>query len=221
MVVGFVYEGVTDVPVLQAVVDAILGPDYEARFIQPDRDALSSLTGWAEVKKWCEQNGAALSDFLTWTGIDLLIIHLDADIRQQVKATTTTELCTKVKGWLRHGAKDHRLLIVIPAQAIEAWLLAAHVAPSPELERHPDPARLLVSHRLISGSTDGKPIKDRMKYEDLASKLTQRVTDLRGVLVELNRFAGKLELAAPRLGRAGGPSALIAKPPRRGKRRDP
>jgi len=219
MVVGFVYEGITDVPVLQAVVDAVLGPDYEPRFIQPDRDALSPSTGWTEVRKWCEQNGAGLSDYLTWVKIDLLVIHLDADVREQVRATNTADLCTNIKGWLRHGAKDHRLIIVIPAQAIEAWLVAAHVAVNPQLEQEPAPVRRLVQRGLITGSKDGKPIKQLSQYRNLSSKLTMRVAELRGVLHELDRFAGKLESAAARLGRPVTPTHSIGKAPRRGKHR--
>jgi len=218
MVVGFIYEGVTDIPVLQAVVDAVLGPDYEARFIQPERDALGGLTGWTEVKKWCERSGDALSDLLTWTSIDLLILQIDADVRTEVRARTTADLCATVKGWLGHGARDPRLVIVIPAQAIEAWLLAAHVAPSPQLEQQAHPARQLVRHHLLSGAADGRPIKDRARYEALSVKLTERVAELRDVLPELDRFVSKLELAAIRLGRPVAPPAQAEKQ-RRGKKR--
>ena len=38
--IGFVCEGPTDTPILEAVVEAIVGPAFEPRYIQPDRDNL-------------------------------------------------------------------------------------------------------------------------------------------------------------------------------------
>jgi hypothetical protein len=202
-VIGFVCEGVTDLPILQSVVDAVIGKDYVTRTIRPETHALAPRSGWTEVQSWCERNGPTLADQLTYSNIDILIVHVDADIASQVRASETSGICAAVKHWLDRGASDRRLVIVIPAQASEAWLLAAHTATTPQLESEADPARQLVARRLISANEKGQPVKDLKIYESLAPKITQRVADLRRILVELERFASKLEaVARDQLGRS-------------------
>lgn len=230
MIIGFVCEGISDVPVLQAVVDAIVGPDYEPRFIQPEADALGATAGWTEVKKWCESYGPSLGDYLTWTGIDLLVVHLDADVCAKVKMASTVALCEATKRWLGRAGQDPRILIVIPSQASEAWLYAAHVATSPHIETERDPAGKLAQAGLLERDPRGEPVKDPRRYQELASRLPARLAELRKVLPELERFAGKLERVAARRSGAGAPpargrvdadgTAVVeppAPPPRRGR----
>ena len=192
MLIGLVCEGITDFPVLEAVIKAVLGPDTDVKLVQPDRDNLRDSAGFHRVKAWCERRGPKLRDYCLSTGIHLFVVHVDADIARRVGASTTRQLCDKVKGWLKRGARSARYLVVIPAQAIEAWLLAAHVGVTPELEDVPRPVDQLLKHRLLTTVGD-EPYKDVAKYEELAERLRECAPAVRSQLPELNRFCGKLE----------------------------
>lgn len=58
-VVGFVCEGSTDLVILRAIAEELLGP-IDARPLQPETDAFDrqqpgSAGGWSEVRKWCQR----------------------------------------------------------------------------------------------------------------------------------------------------------------------
>lgn len=207
-VIGFVCEGATDLPVLQAVVDAILGRDYVTRSIQPETDNLGSPSGWTAVKAWCERFGAQLEHYLTSFEIDLLVIQVDADVARKMGAKTTADVCQAVKRWLGPGARDGRLLVAVPAQATDTWLLAACAAVNPKIEDEPHPARALVKQKVLEADADGKPRKHVAAYRRAASRITSRIVELRRTLPELERFAGKLEVIAQ--SRLGHPAPIAA-----------
>lgn len=193
LTIGFVCEGPTDTPVLEAVIEAILGPDFDRRYIQPE---VSNLRGWSSggdsrVEQWCKRYGHALEYMLF--DIDLLIVQLDGDRCATLRAADTTELCATIKGWLAGGAEEPKLIIVIPAQASEAWLVAANLSANPALEQQRHPEDLLAKKGLLERGADGRPIKDRARYEELAIQLRDRLAEVRPVLPELQRFARKLE----------------------------
>lgn len=102
-------------------------------------------------------------------------------------------------GWLGTSAKDPRLVIVLPAQASEAWLVAAHAGATPQLERTRHPEETLAKLSLVSRHPDGTPAKNRRRYEQLALRLRDELERVRASLAELERFASKLEAQASRL----------------------
>jgi hypothetical protein len=191
--IGFVCEGPTDTPILEAVVEAILGPDFVPRYIQPDRSNLGAWTsgGAGPVEKWCKQFGHALAWMLL--DIDVLIVQLDGDRCGPLGVADAAQLCATIKGWLAAGATDPRLVVAIPMQASEAWLVAAHLPADPTLEQTPHPEALLVRKKLLRPGKDGVARKDRDTYQQLAAKLRDRLAEVRRVLPELDRFARKLE----------------------------
>lgn len=190
--IGFVCEGPTDTPILEAVIEAIFG-EFEARYIQPD---VSNLGGWSgggdtRVEQWCRRSGHGLAYLLFDT--DLLVVQLDGDRCPRLGAADTTQLCAVVKGWLGAGAREPKLVIAIPAQASEAWLVAAHMATTPALEQQHHPEDLLAQRKLLRRGADGRAVKERATYVELAVRLRERLAEARRVLPELERFADKLE----------------------------
>ncbi|AUX40568.1 uncharacterized protein SOCE26_019690 [Sorangium cellulosum] len=221
MIIGIVCEGSSDFPVLEAVVEAALGDGHEVRYLRPETDALFRPGGWTAVKAWCEEHASWLSDFMTVGNIDLLIIHVDADVRRHVPELkkkkgepTTQDLCDTIKGWLklRQSAKGRRVLIVIPAQATEAWLVAAQGGATPDLEKEAKPVTRLVQRKLVS-TIGGKPDKSPAVYRDLATPLRSHAAELRGVLRELDHFMGKLEAGRERTGARRSTPSRRAPPP--------
>ncbi|WP_437679163.1 hypothetical protein [Sorangium sp. So ce131] len=208
MIIGIVCEGSSDFPVLKAVVEAVLGDGHEVRPLWPETDKLSRPAGWTGVKAWCEAQGSWLSTFMELGNIDLLIIHVDADIRHKVsgrkskgREPTTQDLCDTIKGWLglAQGVRGRRVLIVIPAQATEAWLVAAQGSPTRDLENEAEPIKKLIKRKLVR-TTGGRPDKSPAVYRELAEPLRSRASELRGVLRELDHFMGKLEAQRERTG---------------------
>ncbi|HSN97361.1 MAG TPA: hypothetical protein VLS89_03650, partial [Candidatus Nanopelagicales bacterium] len=130
MKIGLLCEGSTDVPVLQAVIGSALGPGHMVRQIQVNTDGTTPRTGASSVELWCKQNGRRLDAVLRAAGLDLLVVHLDADVRRQKKVDSTAALCDLIKGWLGlraegRRAEERRVIIVIPAEETETWLLAS------------------------------------------------------------------------------------------------
>lgn len=201
--VAFVCEGPTDTPILEAVVEAVFGPDFESLYLQPERDTLSDEESWGDgnddrVRGWCLQRADSL-EWAVYTA-DVIVIHLDADRCAKFGTSSTEELCQVIRGWLGRSADDERLVIVLPAQASEAWLVAAHCAPAADLESQKRPAEQLAAAGLIERDEEGRPRKDRARYEDLSKRLSNELPRIRAVLHELERFASKLERQAQRLG---------------------
>ncbi len=128
----------------------------------------------------------------TW-GTDILIVHVDADACRRYGASDTDELCDVVKGWLGPAARQRKVVVVIPAPATDAWLLAAHRPVDPGVEREASPADRLARERLIARDGKGRPLKNVARYEELAGALPERIPGLRRVLKELDRFVGKVE----------------------------
>lgn len=200
--VAFICEGHTDTPVLEAVVEAVLGDDFEPLYLQPERDMLTDAERWSDggddrVRAFCEQRHGSLA-FAVPTA-DIVVVHLDADRCAKYSASDTSALCKVIKGWLGSSATDERLVIAIPAQATEAWLVAVVENANPSLENLPHPAERLAGHRQLSRNKAGQPIKDRLLYANLAETLRDRLPTVREVLPELDRFAGKLEAQRERL----------------------
>ena len=94
IVVGIVAEGPTDIVVITEYLHAWLArhheaPALEVRPVQPEQDATSGLFGgggWTVVKKWCENNPAAVRALSLFQPLfegerplDVLMVQLDGD----------------------------------------------------------------------------------------------------------------------------------------------
>lgn len=193
MRIGLICEGQTDIPVFEALLNKLLPDGWVLTPLQPERDALGNYgdAGWTRVREFCQSYGSYVA-YLP-NAPDLLIVQVDGDIAGQVSAATLDELCGRVKIWLGAGASHPGLVMAIPTQATETWLLAGSRPANPALEAVRKPAEQLIKAGLIEHNERGNPIKDQQRYRELAAPLADRLASLRPVLRELDRFCSKIE----------------------------
>ncbi|MEM9455714.1 MAG: hypothetical protein AAGF11_16140 [Myxococcota bacterium] len=205
MRVGIICEGSTDFPVLREIVAQILHTRHPTfSLLQPDFDALSRppgirkpATGWQAVRSFLQSGAVAMST------LDLVVVQVDASIRRlvsvarQVDSDELDDLCDHVKGWMGEAVPD-AVVITLPREEIETWLLAAHTRVK-TAEVLKDPATALLDHGLLDARTGKKrgvrvPDKRSRRYEELARPLRSKVTDARWLktVPELARFVDKL-----------------------------
>ncbi len=151
MNIGTVVEGPTDRLVLQAILDRLLPGEHRYLPLQPPATFGERGTGWKGVRRWCretwQRSGSDLDRLLagdTGPALDLLVIHVDADIAdepdlQENEADpisdvsqpcppiepTAERLRRVVARWLRLDGLPGRVVLAIPAQDTEHWTFAA------------------------------------------------------------------------------------------------
>jgi len=164
--IGTVVEGPTDRLVLKAIIEKLCPGDHDYLDLQPADNGDSfgrTGTGWKGVRRFCfdvwQFLGTDISTLITDYQIDLLIIHIDADIASgsdlQEGVTepvgnvqqpcppilpTAQNLEKVIAKWLNIGIADKfppEVILAIPAQDIENWLFAA-LFPDDELCQKPD-----------------------------------------------------------------------------------
>ncbi len=211
--VGFVCEGPTDAVVLEEVAALVVGDELVPSYLQPPFDALEGQWGVGNddrVKQWCQGPGQNLP----WSapGVDVVVVQVDADRMAKYGADSTATLCDVIKGWLGHGAAHGRLIIAIPAQATDAWLLPLVEPVSPASEQLRTPAQRLAKAGRLARDEHGRPVKNIRAYRELAEAVGPRLPAVRHALPELDRFMGKLEhnVAAPAGGEASGTTPQTA-----------
>jgi hypothetical protein len=196
--VGVICEGITDYVVLGEVVKTQRSVD-RLTLLQPPRDRLTGPgPGWQGVRQFLKTEGAGLD-----IGVhDLVVVHVDADIRTDPAISrqlsvdeedpgSLERLCDHVKSWFVGGVSANAV-IVLPREATDAWLLAAHtniVRP----ETVEDPSAVLAERGLI-GQRDGRPLKSAEDYRQLSQALVRLIRRRRTAkLPELERFLRKLQ----------------------------
>jgi hypothetical protein len=146
-----VCEGPTDQAILESVLSAHLNStDFKITRLQPDEsryggDAGPHGGGWKGVRSWCQSVQAAGG--LEAIGalrpdIDLLMIHVDADIvfepehdvNYRCPPPENNILAAEaiVMTWLGLPCLPNNVLIWVPGMATEAWLLRAIFPELPE-----------------------------------------------------------------------------------------
>jgi hypothetical protein len=204
MRVSIVCEGSTDFPVLEAVLRAAIPQMKPAAFlVQPDFDALREKRGeapgpgWQGVRKFLKGPDAAVA----LGTYDAMIIQVDASIRKEPEvvkesgeegeAIELEALRALVTGWLV-TEESTKAVFVLPREATEAWLLAAHTHLH-RVEEIEDPAGSLADRELIAREK-GSPQKKQERYRELAKPLPALVGDPRKLraVPELERFVGDL-----------------------------
>lgn len=193
--INLVVEGKTDVIVFQRVLDEVFSDGYEPKVLRPLQREEGALSGWTEVRQWCKDHRKALLWLLGPTQNQILIVHVDADARKKLKVNTTAALCETIKGWLGAGLSSPRLVIVIPKEATEAWLLATVGSATPQIEEERDPRARLIALGQLPGHAAPWSVKEQC-YERLSGLLVADLQRYRTLLVELHRFLGKLERIA-------------------------
>lgn len=199
VVIGLVCEGESDAIVLQAILDKTFGVDgYRLRPLRLGHGRQGPVGGKSAVQRWCERHGPEIGVSML-RDCHLLIIHLDADARKALKVATTKELCGVIQGWLGLDRKRHedrrsmspRLIIVIPKEATETWLLASLGSATPQIENAESPrARLVAAGELPPADAPWSVRRER--YTQLSARLAAQLPELGKVLFELRHFLEKL-----------------------------
>ena len=164
MNIGTVVEGETDYLLLEAIILELF-PTARLLPIQPTEPGKG---GWRDVQKWCQETwqrpGASLDQIIsgqTGPKLDLLIIHVDADIARQSDSDlqknvtspitdvlqpcppsveTVDKLKQVVARWLNFANLNElpkEVVLAIPSQDSENWLFAA-LFPDDDFCHQPD-----------------------------------------------------------------------------------
>jgi hypothetical protein len=208
-VIGVVCEGQSDFAILSEVLYRLWPETDQVLLLQPILDSLGhaqGASGASGVKSWCAEHGeklAAVIDQGVGPRLDLLVIALDADAAidagiddppARPSAYDASRLCTRLRSWLGH--LPPQLLIVIPAMAIEAWIIAARYARPANPERIARPAHYLVDRKLLSldhrPKRQHKVVKPPARYREFGVEVAARWPRVVKRCEEARRFDRKL-----------------------------
>lgn len=198
----------------RATTFSYLQPEFSATF----EPAGYAQGGWSFLYRWCrttaELNGPnGLEDNVLFLNHDVLVVQIDADVAGRdyqsghiedpandlpcaqpcpPVSDTTAALRKVVLRWLNTPQSPPRLVICIPAQCLETWLLAGlyptdRNTQSPDLECLPCPEGRLANKpkagRLISGNT-----KNRLVYQQRAREFANQWPGVTRHCTEALRF---------------------------------
>ena len=164
MRIGTVVEGPTDRLLIKAIINKLYPVEHEYLDLQP-ADVGESFgergTGWKGVRRFCfdvwQQLNANVANFIIDYQLDLLVIHIDADVANDFQegtalpvknilqpcppiALTITNLREVIAKWLnfdRASQLPPPVVLTIPAQDSENWIFAA-LFPDEELCQNHD-----------------------------------------------------------------------------------
>lgn len=190
MRIGIVAEGSTDLAILRAVVEHLLGEEAVVTPLQPQQSPLGDHgpdgSGWRGVRGWCRGDGHRASP-IDGGLVDVLLVHLDADValrcdfvaeegvdRQPCPPpeATVDPLRQVVHRWLA-AADRADVVLAVPSMATDTWVLVAsfgqwtdHLT---DVECDPDPALRMTRRPFkLYRTKDGRPKKSvrecRMKH---------------------------------------------------------
>ncbi|OAD19454.1 hypothetical protein THIOM_004909 [Candidatus Thiomargarita nelsonii] len=192
LTIGLVAEGPTDSLLLGALIDMLLRGKHHYIEIQPKPSKTGAFGeyggGWHGVRAWC-QTLAKDSQKLKahFEPLDMLIIHIDADVARENEINcampcppaqdTCEALAQQVMNWLGHSVTEDKLVLCIPADNTEAWILAAHdtqttyhAPPDKPLECVQKPDMIISNQRYkkprrLLRTKEGKPKKTKRDYQ--------------------------------------------------------
>ena len=226
--IGIVAEGITDHVVLAAILEHIVPHPVRTLSLQPEQSPCGDHgvggAGWKGVRGWCRKQAAQVGGIEAFMSgsfglpLDLLVVHLDADVAADPAliddptdplcgtlialpcppaSDTTTALAAVARAWL--AAPDSAPVVVtVPAQATDAWILVAHFPDweidLPCVECAPEPDVLLTREPFRRLRTkDGKPKKPARRYRELAPTVVARWDTVRAACGEAQRFHEAVE----------------------------
>ena len=221
--IGLVAEGITDKLVIQAAIESLLGERrFILRLLQPEESlplelsapTLSQGKGWGGVYLWCEgvrqRNGGRLDGDLLFSGYDILIMHLDADVAGKSysdceiedltgdlpftekcppASATTDHMRSVLLRWLGETATPDKTVLCTPSKSCETWVIAALFPDDPVMIRkgwecHPKP-----ESRLGTKPKAVRVTKSKAGYEAVQEKISAAWPRLRAELSEAGRFS--------------------------------
>lgn len=199
---GIVAEGKTDVYILEAILKR-MRPDLEVDRIQPEYHDFSHEFGgggWGRVKRWCQLDAVDLDAYmnLITPRLDLLVIHVDADIADDLNlhlrcrsaARFAGAVRGQVRGWCRPPIPDN-VVFAVPCLRIETWIHAALARrPLDNLECNPAVDEALADMGLQSR---GRHRKRTEKYRRASRRVAANFDRVAHRCSEARRFQQRLE----------------------------
>lgn len=229
--VAVVCEGPTDLIVLKAALDAMLPATEKIySYLQPQMtpDLMPVETdkgyGWSGVYRWCKQavaeGGGKISGALLFDNIDVLIVHMDADVAEKTyesgkiddstgdlpcakpcppPASTTNALRTVLLRWMNEPAVPPRTVFCTPSMNMEAWVIVALFPRTALLKKEGDKWECRAKPESQLGT---QPKKQRINKtsEDYASRYDDFVAAWPRVCetqTEAKRFAAEFSVLLP------------------------
>ncbi|MDM8559034.1 hypothetical protein [Candidatus Parabeggiatoa sp. HSG14] len=222
--IGIVAEGVTDFMLLRSLLNHFL--DCHCQLIQPEIAETQGLGGhqgaygggWKGIRTWCQNltnDFGNLTAFFNKLNIDLLIIHIDADVAREDEINcakpcppvqdTCEALAKRVMTWLGEPVIDKKLVLCIPADNTEAWILAAHdiqttyhALPDKPLECVYKPDMIISNQRYkkprrLLRTKNGKPKKTRRDYQQLIPVVLDNWDDVKRICKMAAKFEKDLQ----------------------------
>ena len=203
MVIGTIVEGPSDRLVLQAIINTLCPGEHRYLPLQPTPTFGETGTGWKGVRRFCreiwQREGSDLAKFIsgdTGSALDLLVIHVDADVAAEVDlqegivdpveqvlqpcppvTNTANNIRRVVTLWLNVDVLPPQVVLAIPAQDTETWVFAAFFPHDPLCARDDyecitggnDPPAYRLTLRRYGRRlrrTDGKVKKPTRVYRD-------------------------------------------------------
>ena len=199
--VGLAAEGPTDLVILVAALDAILG-EIQPRYLQPQSDALPDGDagehggGWKGVRSWCSEARGNGTWSMALENNHVVVVHVDADIAGDAEinvekpcpppADTVDALRPVVAGWIG-GPLEPKCVLCVPSKATDVWLVAALGFPAGECDANP--AAML---RLVEGKpkpvSGHKPKKHAAGYRRLAPQVGRQWALVRACCAQAEQF---------------------------------
>jgi hypothetical protein len=208
-------EGPTDLPIIAAALDAVLG-EVTLSFLQPPGDSIDATTpgghageyggGWKGVRTWCQQARASGQWAAVLSTHRMVVVHVDADIAGDPEigvekpCPPPSDTCDAVRqivtGWIG-GPLEPKCVLCVPSKASDAWLAAALSLVSGAVECDPNPALWLRSApgrpKAVTGA---KPDKYAAGYRRLAPSIRTAWHSVKAICTEAARFEADV-LAVP------------------------
>ncbi len=220
LTIGLVAEGPTDSLLLELLIDQLLQAKHHYVELQPKLSKTGGFGkhggGWRGVHAWCqtlaEDSQKLKAHFLQ---LNLLIIHIDADVACENEINcakpcppaqdSCEALAQRVMTWLGYLATNNKLVLCIPADNTEAWVLAAHdiqtpyhVPPDQPLECVQKPDMIISNqaykkpHRLLRRK-DGKPKKTKRDYQQLIPVVLDNWKEVKRICPQAAKFEDDLK----------------------------
>jgi len=207
LTIGIVAEGPSDFMLLEQLINSLLEGEYDYIRLHPETKFGVRERGWQGVRAWCQMVATefeSLAIFLNGATptLDLLVIHIDADVASTINCEhpcpPAQDSCDAIAqcliNWLGNPSTQEPLVLCIPAQNTEAWVLAAdnpktkspyHNPPEKYLECVPSPDMIISSqgyqpHPLLKRKRkkeNGRKVKKANKNAKDYAKLIPNVLE--------------------------------------------
>jgi hypothetical protein len=220
LTIGIVAEGPTDGMLIELLINRLLQTEPHYVELQPKQSKTGGFGvyggGWRGVRAWCQSLAFDSQKFKAhFLQLDLLIIHVDADIAREDEINcakpcppvqdSCEALAQRVMTWLGEPVIDDKLVLCIPADNTEAWVLAAHdiqtayhAPPDKPLECVNKPDMIISNQRYkkprrLLRRKDGKPKKTRRDYQQLIPVVLDNWEEVKRICKQAEKFENDLK----------------------------